>query len=53
MLATVLRGFQLGCGAWVLKNCLEGIVFMNRRALCDKMCLCLQDAGSSCGVMQG
>jgi hypothetical protein len=41
------------CGAWVLKNCLEGIVFMNRRALCDKMCLCLQDDGDSRAVMQG
>jgi hypothetical protein len=35
------------------KNCLEGIVFMNRRALCDKMVLCLQLNGASRAVMQG
>jgi hypothetical protein len=41
------------CGAWMLKNCLEGIVFMNRRALCDKMVLCLQLNDASGAVVQG
>jgi hypothetical protein len=35
------------------KNCLEGIVFLNRRTLCDKMVLCLQLNDASRAVMQG
>jgi hypothetical protein len=35
------------------KNCLQGIVFMNRPALCDKMVLCLQLNGASRDVMPG
>jgi len=41
----------------MLKNCLDGIVFMNPVALCDKMYLCLQACGGclsvDASVMQG